>query len=43
MKGLFLDTGYIIALEAVDDQYHESALKHWQGLTASLPSLITTS
>jgi predicted nucleic acid-binding protein len=39
----FLDTGYIIALEAADDQHHQEALNHWQGLTASLPSLVTTS
>ena len=28
----FLDTGYLIALEAADDQHHESALKHWHNL-----------
>ncbi|MEK6682939.1 MAG: PIN domain-containing protein [Nitrospirota bacterium] len=43
MKPIFLDTGYIIALEAVDDQYHDIALRHWHSLTKSLPSLITTS
>jgi predicted nucleic acid-binding protein len=42
MKKLFLDTGYIIALEAADDQYHEIASKHWRSLTRSLPILITT-
>jgi predicted nucleic acid-binding protein len=39
----FLATGYIIALEAADDQHHEEALKHWQSLTLNLPSLVTTS
>jgi predicted nucleic acid-binding protein len=43
MKKLFLDTGYLIALEASDDQYHKMALAHWQNLTRSLPSLVTTS
>jgi len=25
MKQLFIDTGFLIALEASDDQYHQSA------------------
>jgi predicted nucleic acid-binding protein len=43
MKKLFLDTGYLIALEAADDQYHKVALAHWQSITKSLPLLVTTS
>ncbi len=43
MVSVFMDTGYVIALEAADDQHHAEALKHWQSLTLSLPSLITTS
>jgi predicted nucleic acid-binding protein len=43
MRKLFLDTGYLIALEAVDDRNHQIALKHWQNLSISLPPLITTS
>ena len=43
MKTLFLDTGYIIALETSDDQHHEAAVEHWRGLVKSLPQLVTTS
>jgi uncharacterized protein len=42
MKTLFLDSGYIIALEAEDDQHHKSAMNHWQLLSKSLPPIITT-
>lgn len=43
MKRLFLDTSYLVALEAADDQHHENASVHWQKLSRSLPLLITTS
>lgn len=43
MTEAFLDTGYIIALEAADDQRHPDAVKHWQSLSSSLPRLVTTS
>ena len=43
MTPVFLDTSYIIALEAADDQHHEEASRHWQSLTVALPSLVTTS
>ena len=43
MTPIFLDTSYIIALEAADDQYHEKVLKHWQKLISRIPLLITTS
>jgi predicted nucleic acid-binding protein len=42
VKPLFLDTGYVIALEAADDQQHEEAIKHWRGLLRKLPILVTT-
>ena len=43
MRKLFPDTGYIIALEAGDDQHHSEALAHWQAMSESLPPLVTTS
>jgi predicted nucleic acid-binding protein len=30
MKTLFLDAGYLIAIEAADDQNHQAAFSHWQ-------------
>jgi predicted nucleic acid-binding protein len=43
MPPIFLDTGYIIALETADDQHHEAALAHWQDLSVSLPLLVSKS
>ncbi len=43
MAALFLDTSFVIALELVDDQYHQVALKCWQTLRNKAPRLVTTS
>ena len=43
MRKLFPDTGYLITLEAADDQHHNEALTHWQVLSRSLPPVVTTS
>jgi len=43
MKPVFLDTGYLIALEASDDQNHAAARRHWRGFSRRLPPLVTTS
>jgi predicted nucleic acid-binding protein len=43
LSRLFLDTGYLIALEAADDQHHTGALRHWRELVPSRPQLVTTS
>ena len=43
MSPVFLDTGYLIALEAADDQNHVASDRHWNGFRKSLPPLVTTS
>lgn len=43
MTPAFLDTGYLIALEAADDQHHTAALRHWREYVQSRPQLVTTS
>lgn len=43
MRKAFLDTGYVIALEASDDQHHEEAQTHWRGFLRQKPHLVTTS
>jgi len=43
MNPVFLDSGYIIALESADDQNHQAALEHWRRISKSIPPLITTS
>ena len=43
MKPLFLDAGYVISLEASDDQNHTLASQHWRKLLKSPPLLVTTS
>lgn len=43
MTEVFLDTGYLIALEASDDQNHQVAHRHWQELIERPRILVTTS
>lgn len=43
MKSVFLDTGYVVALELSSDQNHRAALRHWRSVAKSLPLLVTTS
>ncbi|HEX5871814.1 MAG TPA: type II toxin-antitoxin system VapC family toxin [Longimicrobium sp.] len=38
---LFLDTGFLIALNAADDQYHKRAVEHWR-LIGRTRLLVTT-
>ncbi len=41
-SGVFLDTGYVVALEDADDENHQEAREHFDGLV-SMPILTTTS
>jgi predicted nucleic acid-binding protein len=43
MTTIFLDTSFIIALELVDEQYHQIAINCWQGLIQSSPKFVTSS
>jgi len=43
MSVVFLDTGYLLALELSNDQNHKTAIQHWKEVSISLPSLVTTS
>ena len=43
MNAVFVDTGYLLALEIANDQHHQAATRHWQGVVAALPRLVTTS
>lgn len=42
MKGVFIDTGFVIALESVTDQNHEKASQLWNELLKNLPEMVTT-
>lgn len=42
MMNLFLDTGFLIALEVTDDQNHQSAIGYWERLKSALPKIVTT-
>ena len=43
MNKVFLDTGYLLALELANDQHHQEAVEHWKRIKKSLPLLVTTS
>ena len=43
MNTVFVDTGYLFALEIANDQHHQAATQHWQGIVTALPRLVTTS
>jgi predicted nucleic acid-binding protein len=43
MNAVFVDTGYLFALEITNDQHHQAATQHWPGIVTALPRLVTTS
>jgi predicted nucleic acid-binding protein len=43
MKPIFLDTGYLLALELANDQHHLAAITHWRTLRSQTLALVTTS
>lgn len=43
MTPLFVDSGFLIALEDRDDQHHSRAAAHWRKIALAVPTLVTTS
>ncbi len=43
MAPVFIDTGYLIAIESADDQHHDAAARHWREFIRTGPQLVTTS
>jgi predicted nucleic acid-binding protein len=43
MNAVFLDTGYLLALELSNDSNHQAAQQHWMSVRHALPQLVTTS
>ena len=43
MTPTFVDTGYLVALEAADDQHNAAALRYWRAFVQTRPQLVTTS
>jgi uncharacterized protein len=43
MNAVCVDTGYLLALEMANDQPHQAAAQHWQGVVTALPRLVATS
>lgn len=42
MTAYFLDTGFLIALEAADDQHHSAAIKAWRDIRKARVTFVTT-
>jgi predicted nucleic acid-binding protein len=43
VTSFFLDTGYVVALESVNDQHHSAAIDHWRRFLKKPTQLFTTS
>jgi len=42
LNAVFVDTGYLLALEIANDEHHQAAVQHWQQLVTESPRLVTT-
>lgn len=42
MKTVFVDSGYLVALDSKADQHHVAASKHWRDFIRGRPRLVTT-
>lgn len=42
MRFVFLDTGYVVAVETANDQYHAAAAPHWSQIRANAPLVLVT-
>ena len=42
MSEVFVDTGFLIALESERDQYHDRAMAYWHETSSTMPLLVTT-
>lgn len=43
MNAVFVDTGYLLALEIANDQNPSTTVEHWQQIATALALLVTTS
>ena len=43
MTAYFLDTGFLVALEAADDQHHAAAIAAWREIRKGRVTFVTTS
>jgi hypothetical protein len=43
MNAVFVNIGYLLALEIANNQIHRAVVEHWQQIATALPLLETTS
>jgi predicted nucleic acid-binding protein len=43
VNAVFVDTGYLLAVDIANNQNHRAAVEHWQQMTAALQLLVTAS
>jgi uncharacterized protein len=42
MRSVFLDTGYLLAIEVDSDQHHLAAVQHWRETQTNAPLILVT-